>query len=148
LLAVPCHGGWYERRPCGGVGALGIGGKSAAGGVGGWGAWSKREGWRGDERLGFVELFAGHDFGEGFEAIEVGVVAGGDCAGIPGVGRDIVERQAFALFVEIGEESCGAGMALLGGEASPVGGLFFVARDSDPLEIAIGEAVLALCETL
>jgi len=127
---------------------LGIEGKSVASGAGGRGAWSKGEGWGRDERLGFVELFAGHEFGEGFKAIYVGVVAGSEGAGVPGVGRDIVERQALAMFIKIGEEGFGARMALLGGEAGPVGGLFIVVRDSDALEITIGETVLGLCETL
>jgi len=127
---------------------LGIDGKSAAGRAGGRGAWSKGEGWGRDERLGFVELFAGHEFGEGFKAIYVGVVTGSEGAGVPGVGRDIVERQALAMFIEIGEEGFGARMALLGGEAGPVGGLFIVVRDADALEITISETVLARCEAL
>jgi hypothetical protein len=90
--------------PCGGVGALGIGGKSAIDGFRGGGAWSERERWGGDEGLGFVELFSSHELGEGFEAIEVGIVAGSECAGVPGVGRDVVEWQTLATFVEIGEE--------------------------------------------
>lgn len=87
---------------------------------------------RGDEGFGYLELFGGHDLGKGFEAVGGGDVAVGDRAGVPGIGRDIVERQTFAMFIEKGKESLGTRMALLSGQARPVGGLGIVGRDSDP----------------
>jgi len=89
----------------------------------GSGANVKRKGLGRDKRIGFVDLGRRHDLGKGFEASQVGVVAGGDGEGVPGVGGDIVERQAFAILVEIGEKGLGARIALLGGEECPVGGL-------------------------
>jgi hypothetical protein len=68
-------------------------------------------------------LFACHDLRKGFETICADVVAGSDRAGVPGVGRDIVERQASAAFIEIGDEGLRPRVALLGGEEGPVGGL-------------------------
>jgi hypothetical protein len=68
-------------------------------------------------------LLGRHDLRKGFETIGVGVVASSDGAGVPSVGGDIVERQAFATFVEIAEEGLGARVALIGSEAGPVSGL-------------------------
>jgi hypothetical protein len=87
---------------------------------------------RRDKGIGFLELLACHDLRKGFEAIAVGDVAGGDRAGVPSVGRDIVERHSLATFIEIGKEGLGTRRALFGGEEGPVGGLYIVARDSGP----------------
>ena len=100
-----------------------IGGKVTGGGTGGIGARPKRRRLSGDKRVGFVDLVAGHNLRKCFEAICVGIVAGSDRAGVPGIGGDIVERHALAVFVEIGEKGLGVCVALFSCEDGPVGGL-------------------------
>jgi hypothetical protein len=46
------------------------------------------------------------------------VVSGGDSSGIPRVGGDVIERNAFALFVEVAKAGLGVGVAGLRGETN------------------------------
>jgi len=101
-----------------------------------------------DEGVGFVELPARHDLRKGFEVLGAGVVARGDGAGVPAVGRNVVEREALAVFIKIAEQRLGARMALVGGEAGPVSGLSVVDRNANAFEIGVGEVVLGFSEAL
>lgn len=46
-------------------------------------------GLRGDQGVGLVELFAGHEVRKGFEAIGVGIVTRGDGTRVPSISGDI-----------------------------------------------------------
>lgn len=109
-----------------------------------------QDGWRrvdGLKGASFVELFSGHDVGELGAPGLAGVVTGGESPGIPGVGGDVIEGNAFALLVEIGETGFCARETTLRGEANESGGFGVVALDSDAVEIKIGEIVLRVGET-
>lgn len=101
-----------------------------------------------DEGVGFVELPASHDLRNSFEMLGAGVVARGDGAGVPGVGRNVVERKALAGFIKIAEQRLGASMALIGGKAGPVSGQSVVDRNANAFEIGVGEVVLGLSQAL
>jgi hypothetical protein len=103
---------------------------------------------RRDEGVGFVELPASHDLRKRFEVLGAGVVARGDGAGVPGVGRNVVERKALAGFIKIAEQRLSARMALIGGEAGPVSGLSVVDRNANAFDIGVSEVVLSLSQTL
>jgi hypothetical protein len=55
-------------------------------------------------------LLASHDLRKRFEVRRGSGVAGSDSAGIPEIGSDVVEGNAFAGFVEIGEVGSGGGV--------------------------------------
>ena len=57
-----------------------------------------------------------------FATLSAGGIAGGHGAGIPGVGSDVIERNAFAEFVEIGEAGLRAGEDFVGGETDETSG--------------------------
>jgi len=94
-------------------------------------------GLRGDERVGFIELSPSHDLGKVFETIGAGAIASSDGASVPSIGRNVVERHAFAVFIEIAEESEGASASLIGGATCPVDGRNVVDRHAMTFEIAV-----------
>ena len=104
-------------------------------------------GLRGGARVGFIELSPSHDLGQVFETIGAGVFASSDGTRVPSIGRNVIERDAFAVFIEVAEESEGASVSLIGGATCPVDGLNVVDRDSMTFEIAVSEIVLGLSET-
>jgi hypothetical protein len=72
----------------------------------GGGGWRRGLGLRlggegGEEGGGFVDLLAGHEARELVAAAGARGITRGERAGIPGVGSDVIERQAFALLVEV-----------------------------------------------
>jgi hypothetical protein len=101
-------------------------------------------GLRGGERIGLIELSSSHDLGKVFETIGAGVLASSEGTRVPSIGRNAIERDAFAVFIEIAEESEGASVPLIGGPTCPVDGLNVVDRDSMTFEIAVSEIVLGL----
>ena len=103
-------------------------------------------GLRGDERVGFIELFPSHDLGKVFETIGAGVLSSSDGTSVPSIGRNVIERDAFAAFIEIAEENEGASVSLIGSATCPVDGLNIVDRNSMTFEIAVSEIVLGLRE--
>src|ERR1700739_1906447 len=73
----------------------------------------------GEEGGGLVDLLAGHEARELFAAAGARGVTCGERAGIPGVGSDVIERQASSLLVEVRQVGLRAGQTLLRGEAQP-----------------------------
>jgi hypothetical protein len=57
----------------------------------------------GEERRGLVELLARHQARELVAAVGARGVTRGERAGIPGVGSDVIERQASSLLVEVSQ---------------------------------------------
>lgn len=63
--------------------------------------------------VGLLALLAGHKVRKRFAALGGGAVATSDCAGIPCIRRDIVERNTFAGFIEGRKSTLRVDIALL-----------------------------------
>lgn len=87
-------------------------------------------------------MVGGHDLGQVFAILSAGLIAVGHGAGIPGIGSDVIERNTFAVFVEISEAGLRAGKILLSGEADESSGFVVIARNDNSIKIKIGEIAL------
>ena len=101
-----------------------------------------RNGPRGDEGIGLVNLASRHDLGQRFQTIRSGGITSRDSAGIPGVGGNVVERKSLAGFVQIAEKRESARIPLIRGETCPVCGLRVVGCHANAFKVAVSEAVL------
>jgi hypothetical protein len=93
--------------------------------------------------VSLVELFRGHERGERFEVSGGGFVSIHNGAGIPRVGRDIIERQASAGFKEHGESGFGQGIALTCREVFPASGFLVAGLNTHSFGIKDSEIVLS-----
>lgn len=91
------------------------------------------------ECVGLIHLLGGHDLGELFAAVDARLVASGDSARVPGIGRDVVEGNAFALFEKKAHAGFRGRQARASGEAHELRGVVIVPRQSDAIEIKISE---------
>lgn len=80
-------------------------------------------------------MLGGHEMGESRAAAGAGFVAGGESTGIPGVGGDIVEWNAFPLFMEEREIGLRDRQALPGGELEPTRRIGVAERNTEAPKI-------------
>ncbi len=84
--------------------------------------------------------------GQIFEACGGGGVADGNCARIPRVGGNIVERDAPAAFVESGEIGFRRGITLMSSESKPMRRLGEIERNASAFAVQDAKCVLSAAE--
>src|SRR5260370_33700586 len=98
----------------------------------------------GEERSGIVDLLAGHEARELVAAAGARGVTCGERARIPGVGSDVIERQASSLLVEGCQGGLRPGQALLRGEAQPAGSFRVIEWDAQTFVVGNAQTGLSL----